>query len=543
LGKDKTLEQVKRRFYWPRMDADVLQYVRTCDACQRNKPSQQATPGLLMPLPIPDYPWQQVTMDLITQLPKSRLGHDAIVVFVDKLTKMVHLVATSTNVTAPQLASIFWETVVRHHGLPSSIVSDRDPRFTGHFWQALWKCMGTQLTMSTAYHPQTDGQTERANRTLEEMLRSYVAFNQKDWDEHLVAAEVAFNGSKHASTGFTPFYLNNGREAMVPLDLALEEARTLRQPNAAETIRRLHQDLELAKEHLLKAQQRQAHHADQHRRDVVFKVGDQVLLSTKHLKMIGSADRAAKFSYKYIGPFNIKRVVNKNAYELDLPPQLQIHPTLSVDRLKAYHDGRLAFPLRTRIDDRPPPAVASTDGDEYEVESVLAKRGTGARTEYLVRWKGWPLWEATWERRSGLQGAPEAVDTFENSLLHAQQSNVLELNTFTLKNPMDTAHLQAEAPPTPPPVPASDRDTHLVKGHELTSARRSGPMRSSPTQGCAMQLPRARPDHTGSRHLVEEGVPTMKTLVKSFDEELLRRSREQCTSEETSISGGALHSY
>src|SRR6185312_12563789 len=344
LGKDKTLEQVKRRFYWPGMDADVLQYVRTCDACQRNKPSQQATAGLLQSLPIPDHPWQQVTMDLITQLPKSQQGNDAIVVFVDKLSKMVHLVATKTTVTAPQLANIFWETVVRHHGLPSSIVSDRDPRFTGHFWRALWKCLGTQLTMSTAFHPQTDGQTERANRTLEEMLRSYVSFQQKDWDEHLVAAELAFNASKHASTGFTPFYLNGGREVSVPLDLAIEEARTTRQPDAAARIQQLHRDLDAAKEHLLKAQQRQAHHADKHRREMRFAVGDAVLLSTAHLKLVGSGDRTAKFTYKYIGPFKIKRVVNNNAYELDLPAQLQIHPVLNVSRLKAYHDGRVAFP-------------------------------------------------------------------------------------------------------------------------------------------------------------------------------------------------------
>jgi len=438
LGKDKTLEQVKRRFYWPRMDADVLQYVRTCDACQRNKPSQQATPGLLQPLPIPDHPWQQVTMDLITQLPKSRQGNDAIVVFVDKLSKMVHLVATKTTVTAPQLAEIFWSTVVRHHGLPSSIVSDRDPRFTGHFWRALWKCLGTQLTMSTAFHPQTDGQTERANRTLEEMLRSYVSFQQKDWDEHLVAAELAFNASKHASTGFTPFYLNGGREVSVPLDLAIEEARTTRQPDAAARIQQLHRDLNAAKEHLLTAQRRQAHHADKHRREMRFQVGDDVLLSTAHLKILGAGDRTAKFTYKYIGPFKIKRVVNDNAYELDLPAQLQIHPVLNVSRLKAYHDGRVSFPLRTRADTRPPPATTSSDGDEYEVESILAKRGKGARTEYLVRWKDWPIWEATWERRKSLDGAVEILDAFESNL----QLNVLDTvdtttyitsNTVTLK--------------------------------------------------------------------------------------------------------------
>jgi hypothetical protein len=416
VGTEKTLELAKRRLYWPGMDDDVRRYVRSCDECQRNKPSQQATAGLMMPLPIPSYPWQQVTMDLITQLPRSRSGHDAIVVFVDKLTKMVHLAPTRTDVTAPQLANIFWATVVRHHGLPSSIVSDRDPRFVGHFWQALWKCLGTQLTMSTAFHPQTDGQTERANRTLEEMLRPYVNFLQTDWDEHLVAAELAINGAKHASTGFTPFYLNSGREVPVPLDLALEEARLTKQPNAAERIQQLHRDLERAKENLLRAQQRQAKYADQHRRDVDFKVGDQVLLSTAHLKLTGGAERTAKFAYKYIGPFKIKRTVNKNACELELPPTMQIHPVLNVSRLKAYHDGRVEFPLRPSSDTRPEPDAADADGPQYEVESILAKRGQGTRSQYLVRWRGWPIWEATWERRTNLSGAAEAIADFEEAL-------------------------------------------------------------------------------------------------------------------------------
>ena len=136
--------------------------------------------GLLQPLPIPDRPWQQVSLDLITALPRSRNGHDAIVVFVDKLTKMVHYVATTTDVTAPQLALLFIREVCRLHGVPDSILSDRDPRFTASFWGSFWSQLGSKLVMSTAYHPQTDGQTERANRTLEEMLRAYVNWRQSD---------------------------------------------------------------------------------------------------------------------------------------------------------------------------------------------------------------------------------------------------------------------------------------------------------------------------------------------------------------------------
>lgn len=417
LGKDKTIEQIKRRVYWSGMDADITKYVTSCDSCQRNKPSQQAKMGQLMSLPIPSYPWQQVSMDLIVALPRSRLGNDAIVVFVCKLTKMVHFVATTTNVTAPQLATLFMREVVRLHGLPESILSDRDPRFTAHFWRAFWSQLGTTLTMSTAYHPQTDGQTERANRTLEEMLRSRINFQQNDWDEHLSVAELATNNSIQASTHFTPFYLNHGREAKLPLDHAIAEIVPTNNPEAAARIKRLHQDLQRARSNIEVAQHRQARYLDAHRRDVVFQVGDQVLLSTEHLKMTGvAATRSPKFTYKYIGPFKVKRVVNANAYELDLPPQLQIHPVLNVSRLKQYHDPSRLFPSRPLPDTRPPADSIREDGAElFEVESIIAKRGIGRRIQYLVKWLGYPHWESTWENITTLsQSAKEAVDEFES---------------------------------------------------------------------------------------------------------------------------------
>ena len=422
LGKDKTSEQVKRRFYWPKMDDDILQYVRSCDACQRNKPSQQSPMGLLQSLPIPDRPWQWVTLDLITGLPRSRSGNDAIVVFVCKLTKMVHYVATTTTVTAPQLASLFMREVVRHHGIPEAILSDRDPRFTANFWQALWKQLGTKLTMSTAYHPQTDGQTERANRTLEEMLRAYVNFQHTDWDEHLSHLEIAYNNSKQASTGYTPFYLNSGQEILLPIDDAIKPARVSANPEAAGRIQRLHNDLQRARDHIDKAQQRQARNADQHRRDVSFKVGDKVLLSTDHLRMI-NIKGTPKFSEKFIGPFAIKRVVGPNAYELDLPATMQIHPVLNISRLKVYHDGVVAFPARPNPRPRPPPVVGKeNETNRFEVDSILASRvrkhrgrGGHSHVEYLVSWKGYGRWEATWEREDALDDAQQALEDFKNN--------------------------------------------------------------------------------------------------------------------------------
>jgi hypothetical protein len=416
LGKDKTIEQVKRRFYWPGMDAVIQKYVTSCDACQRNKPSQQSPIGLMKPLPIPSRPWQQVSLDLITALPKSKLGNDAIVVFVDKLTKMVHYVATKTNVTAPQLATIFMREVVRLHGVPESILSDRDPRFTAHFWRAFWSQLGTTLTMSTAYHPQTDGQTERANRTLEELLRSRINFRQNDWDEHLAAAELAVNNAIQASTGFSPFYLNFGQEMQLPLDQAIAGLRPSSNPVAADRISRLKTDLDRARENIEKSQTRQAKYADQHRRDVKFAIGDQVLLSTEHLRMIGHDKRTPKFACKYFGPFKVKRVVNDNAYELDLPSPLKIHPVLNANRLKVYQDGASSFPSRPPLDARPPPETVDNVSEMYEVESILAQRGTGPSAHFLVKWHGYPDYEATWEKRSALADAKEAVSEYENDV-------------------------------------------------------------------------------------------------------------------------------
>jgi len=198
------------------MNNDIHQYIKSCDSCQRIKASQQVPGGLLQPLSIPQYPWEQVSMDFITQLPKTKAGHDAIVVFVDTFSKMTHFAPTKTTATAPDTARIFFDHVFRLHGLPKSIISDRDAKFTSKFWQSLFHTMGTKLAMSTAFHPQTDGQTEHANRTLEDMLRAFTSYRQDDWDLQLTATEFTCNNAPNASTGMSPFHLNHGRDPFNP---------------------------------------------------------------------------------------------------------------------------------------------------------------------------------------------------------------------------------------------------------------------------------------------------------------------------------------
>lgn len=406
VGVVKTIENVKRRFFWAKMNQDINAYVTTCYQCQINKASNQLPSGLLQPLAIPNRSWEQVSMDFIMPLPKTKSGHDAILVVVDKLSKMVHYIPTTSTVTAPQVAQIFFKEIVRLHGVPSSIVSDRDPRFTSNFWKSLWKLMGTKLAMSTAYHPQTDGQTERANRTLEDMLRAFVNWKQDDWDVYLPAAEIACNNSIQASTGFTPYYLNYGQHLNLPLTQASRSNET-DNPAAEDSYKNIAISLMVAKDNLEKAIQRQSRYANQHRKDVKFRENDWVLLSTANLQTFG---RTRKLTPKYAGPYRIKQIISDTAYKLELPADMGIHPVFHVSKLKKYKDGYDQFPEReVELKDHLPVVSA----EEHEVERIVDKRLVKGQVEYLVKWKEAAEWDNTWDPLEHLSNAQEAVREFE----------------------------------------------------------------------------------------------------------------------------------
>ena len=217
---------------------------------------------------------------------------------VDKFTKINHYVPVKMTISAPELARIFIAVIVVRYGIPKSIVSDRDPRFTAHFWKAFWAQLQTTLAMSTAYHPQTDGQTERANRTMEDMMAHFVSEDQKDWDLHLPLLKMAVNSKKQASTGFSPFFMLYGREIPLPIDVALNtKVDKQKNPAAEELIVKLQETWRRAAESLAKAKERQSKAVNEKRREVIFKEGDKVWLSTKHIRMVGSKQlkRSVKF--------------------------------------------------------------------------------------------------------------------------------------------------------------------------------------------------------------------------------------------------------
>ena len=324
---------------------------------------------------------------------------------------MVHFIPCKTTITAPQTANIVFEYVVRHHGIPSIIISDRDARFTSMFWKSLWKLLGTKLNMSTAYHPQTDGQTERTNRTLEEMLRAYVNYQQSDWDDYLISAEIAFNNSVQLSTGYSPYYLNHGFHPSFPIQMTAESEQESKNEAAKQYLTNMQESIEKAKENLQVAQQRQKKYADENRREESFIVGEMVLLSTANIR---NELKAPKLASKFIGPFCIKEKVGEVAYKLDLPETFsRIHPVFHVSKLRRYKDGEELFPER-EYNKRPSAEILKNGEEAWEVNRIVGKKKIRNRVHYLVLWKGFPDHEATWEPISSLKYAKEAVKKFED---------------------------------------------------------------------------------------------------------------------------------
>lgn len=345
-------------------------------------------------------------MDLITDLPVTKHGNDAIVTFVDRLSKQVHFAATTKKVDAPELATIFRQTVYKYHGMPKAIITDRDERFLSRFWQALFAVVGTELKYSTAYHPQTDGQSERANRTLEEYLRHFVSPRQDDWDDHLDLAEFAINNSINPSTGYTPFYMTYGQNPRTALDLTSDEAMV---PKAQAFVQEMADILGHAKAKLHEAHVRQAQQANKHRRELTFQVGDQVRLSTANLQLPSTMSK--KLAAKYLGPFKVERVISPVAYKLKLPKSLKIHPVFHVSLLQPWHkDAELPTHVDTAMY-HPPPVVP--EDDQYLVETLLDKRISRGRAQYLVRWKGYGPEDDMWRPARDIEQS--LIDAYEAS--------------------------------------------------------------------------------------------------------------------------------
>ena len=331
-GQWKMVELVTRNFWWPGVTKEVKRYVEGCDVCQRNKNRTEQLAGKLMPNSIPERPWTHILADFITKLPLAQ-GYDSILVVVDRLTKMVHFIPTTEKTSAEGLARLFRDNVWKLHGLPESIISDRGPQFAAGLMRELNEMLGIKSKLSTAFHPQTDGQTERVNQELEQYLRMFIDHRQEQWPEWLGIAEFAYNNKAHSSTRTLPFKANYGQDPR----MGFERRKKGKYAGAEKFIEKMKEIQEEAKAALGRVQADMKKYADKKRSNIEeYKVGDLVMLSTKDLKYQMVGRRTEKLTKRFVGPYKVKEIVSSNMVKLELPSTVKIHLVVNISRVRRY---------------------------------------------------------------------------------------------------------------------------------------------------------------------------------------------------------------
>ena len=453
FGHTKTLDLVRRAFSWPGMSSYIADYIASCEICQHSKLPHRPPQGLLKPLPIPPRPWSSISWDHIIELPPSTptsvidKPFNAILVIICRLTKLAHFVPTRTTDTAPILAQQFIDNVYRPHGLPSDIVSDRGATFASGWWREVTRILGTRTYLSTAFHPQSDGQTERTNQTVEHYMRAFCNYQQSDWSELLPLAEFAYNNSFHSAIGMSPFFATFGYHPTSTLTASLSRGSSSSKiPDASVYSYKLQSIHALASSLIAAAQARYATYANTHRRPhdpTHYQPGMLVMLNRRNIR---SPRPSAKFDNKLIGPFKVVKAVGSHAYRLDIGTR-SIHHTFHVDLLHPY-----ISPSRIRsrpLPTRPGPEIPSTNA--YLVSQILSSRIHRRRLQYLVRWAGYTQEDDSWVPHSEFHQDDDLVLAFHRthpnmpSLTRGAQSSV------TLATPPHRQTAQRRLAAAPPP--------------------------------------------------------------------------------------------
>ncbi|KAJ9556156.1 hypothetical protein OSB04_010770 [Centaurea solstitialis] len=389
-GSDKMYKGLKERYWWPGMKKDIATYVSKCLTCARIKAEHQKPSGLLQQPKIPEWKWERISMDFVTKLPKTKKGHDSIWVIVDRLTKSAHFLPIRETYGVDRLAQLYVDEIVMRHGVPISIISDRDSRFTSRFRQSLQAALGTSVDLSTAYHPQTDGQTERTIQTLEDMLRACVLEFGGSWDDHLPLVEFSYNNSYHTSIPCAPYEALYGRKCRSPLNwLEVGENRLFRPDIVQETTDKIK---------LLKtARDRQKSYADNRRKPLEFQVGDRVLLKVSPWKGLIRFGKKGKLSPRFVGPFKIIERIGPVAYRLDLPSELSsIHDTFHVSNLKkCLSEETVILPLgEIQIDEQLRAAEEPIEILDREIKQLRRSKIPIVKVRWNSRHRPEFAWEA-----------------------------------------------------------------------------------------------------------------------------------------------------
>ncbi|GJW76862.1 hypothetical protein Tco_0138544 [Tanacetum coccineum] len=397
-GSDKMYQDLKKLYWWPNMKAIIAKYVGKCLTCSRVKAEYQKPSGLLVQPKILMWKWERITMDFITKLPKTSNEHDTIWVIVDRLTKSAHFIPTRETDCMETLTRLYIKEIVSRHGVPISIISDRDSHFTSRFWQSLQSALCTQLDTSTTYHPETDGQSERTIQTLEDMLRACVIDFGKGWERHLPLVEFSYNNSYHASIKAAPFEALYGRKCRSPVCWAEIGDVQLTGP---EIIYETTEKIVQIQQCLQDARDRQRSYSNVRQKPLEFQVGDRMLKASPRKGVIRFGKRG-KLNPRYIRPFKILERIGPVAYKLELSEELRnVHNTFHISNLKKWlSDESLVIPINElRLDDKLNFVEEPVEIMDREVKQLKQSRIPIIK----VRWNSKRGPEFTWEREDQIR--------------------------------------------------------------------------------------------------------------------------------------------
>ncbi|XDG04636.1 hypothetical protein ABKA04_004251 [Annulohypoxylon sp. FPYF3050] len=417
-GCTKTRKRLAEHYEFPGLATMVRRIVKECDICHRAKAARHRPYGYLVPTHIPNQAFQTISWDFITKLPTSKcpitgIGYDSIWVIVDRLTKYGYFFPFLSTNTAEHLAYLFLREYVSKHGLPERIASDRDTLFTSKFWTSLLKRMGIKQKLSTAFHPQSDGQTERLNQILEQYLRSYTNYMQDNWVELLPMAQVSYNSSTNEDMTISPHAATYGHTMVTDREpLSQEEQPEVQSiaPRAEQVASNIRATQEWLQIELQFTQQQMAEYYNKRRTEgPVLRRGDKVYLlrrkqnATVNTPQIRTRRPSEKLDFKKLGPFKITKVLSKHNFQLQLPKNMRQHPVFHISMLEPAPRNVRAVTNLDVVSDQP----------EYDMEAILdARKGGAEGIEYLIKWKGYPNSENTWEPPSHLTKAQDEIQAF-----------------------------------------------------------------------------------------------------------------------------------
>ncbi|GJU64579.1 putative reverse transcriptase domain-containing protein [Tanacetum coccineum] len=403
-GSEKMYHDLKILYWWPNMKADIATYVSKCLTYAKFKAEHQRPSGLLVQPDIPEWKWEKITMDFITKLPKTAAGFDSIWVVVDRLSKSAHFLPMKEMDSTEKLTRLYMKEIVARHGIPVSIISDRDSHFTSRVGKSLHKALGTQLDLSTAYHPQTDGQSERTIQTLEDMLRACVIDFKNGWDRHLPLVEFSYNNSYHTSIKAALFKALYGKKCRSPVYWAEVGEAQLTGP---EIIHETTEKIFKIRDRMQVARDRQKSYADKRHRPLEFEVGDKVMLKVAPWKGVMRFGKHEKLNPRYIRPFRIIERIGLIAYHLELPQELsRVHNVFHVCNLKKYlSDDTLVIPLEEiQLDDKLNFIEEPVEIMDREVKKLKRRRI--------------PIIKVRWNARRGPEYMWEREDQFKSKYPH-----------------------------------------------------------------------------------------------------------------------------